>query len=432
MTLGGCGQRPEAGATGGEKSGVAAQSGSAEARLALDVPPGLAVTVDGQPKGNAPLEPLVVAPGKHAVEVDGPCGKASASVEVAAGALTTVRAQEFAELTVAQLTLVAKTLDGKPVNPAVFLGDWAVPGAAGQPTPIPACKQRLRVAADGLGGFMEDVEFEAGKSYVREVVLAPGPDMVRIAGGHFRMGPPGPDHYDPNFKYEEAYEDFEGWPHVKTYEVDVQSFDIDRMEVTAEQFHACYKAGFCTHDVMLWGVTTKPRELERCSIEAFELMRDPKRGREKHPANCVAGWEAQKYCEWVGKRLPTDVEWEFAARSRNSEYACSWGGGYSPKVKCDRSGFTTEQGTRETCSFPKDDTAQGLCDMMGSVFETVTRAAVPGRPGLSDCRFNTTARGAPWGGTVMPFEGDEHCFDMSQQEHRGFRCARDVKPADKG
>ncbi|MFZ6186179.1 formylglycine-generating enzyme family protein, partial [Nannocystis pusilla] len=143
----------------------------------------------------------------------------------------------------------------------------------------------------------------------------------------------------------------------------------DRTEVTAEQFHACYKAGFCVHDVVLWGGTSRPRELELCSIEALELMRDPKRGREKHAVNCVAGWEAQKYCEWVGKRLPTDVEWEFAARSRNSEYACSWGGGYSPKVKCDRSGFTYHQGTRETCSFPKDNTEQGLCDMMGSVSE---------------------------------------------------------------
>ncbi|MFZ6186192.1 SUMF1/EgtB/PvdO family nonheme iron enzyme, partial [Nannocystis pusilla] len=121
---------------------------------------------------------------------------------------------------------------------------------------------------DGLGGFMEDIEFEAGKSYVREVVLAPGSDMVRIAGGHFRMGPPGPDHYDPNFNYDEAYEDFEGWPHIKTYEVDVPTFDIDRTEVTAEQFHACYKAGFCVHDVVLWGGTSRPRELELCSIEA--------------------------------------------------------------------------------------------------------------------------------------------------------------------
>ncbi|WAS90906.1 SUMF1/EgtB/PvdO family nonheme iron enzyme [Nannocystis punicea] len=429
LTLGGCGQRPDPGSSGDAKSGAAAQPGPAEARLALDVPPGLAVTVDGQPRGNAPLEPLVVAPGKHAVEVDGPCGKASASVEVAAGALTTVSAQEFAGLKVAQLSVVARTSAQKPVNPAVFLGDWAVPGAAGQPTAIPACKLRLRLTADGLGGFMEDIEFEAGKSYVREVVLAPGSDMIRIAGGHFRMGPPGPPHYDPKFDIHEAYEDFEGWPHIKTYEVDVPTFDLDRTEVTAEQFHACYEAGFCVDDPVLAGGTRITDDRQACSIEVFQEKKAPKAGREKHPANCVAGWEAKKYCEWVGKRLPLDVEWEFAARSRNSEYACSWGGGYSPKVKCDRSGFTIEQGTRESCSFPKDNTEQGLCDMIGGVSELVTRAAVPGRAALSDCDFNTTGRGPAWGGSSAPFEGGEQCLDMHQSVYSGFRCARDVSAA---
>ncbi|MFZ6186006.1 hypothetical protein, partial [Nannocystis pusilla] len=102
---------------------------------------------------------------------------------------------------------------------------------------------------------------------------------------------------------------------------------------------------------------------------------------------------------------------------------------YSPKVKCDRSGFTYHQGTRETCSFPKDNTEQGLCDMMGSVSETVTRAAVPGRPDLSDCQFNTVGRGGPWGGGTMPFEGGERCVAMSQSENRGLRCARDVGAA---
>ncbi|MFZ6186143.1 hypothetical protein ACOXH8_46000, partial [Nannocystis pusilla] len=117
LTLGGCAQRPDPGPSNDAKSGAAGQSGPAETRLALDVPPGLAIIVDGEPEGNAPLEPFVVAPGKHAVEVDGPCGKASASVEVAAGALTTVSAPEFAGLKVAQLNVLATTQDRKPVNP---------------------------------------------------------------------------------------------------------------------------------------------------------------------------------------------------------------------------------------------------------------------------------------------------------------------------
>jgi formylglycine-generating enzyme required for sulfatase activity len=350
-------------------------------------------------------------------------------VEAAAGAVTTVTGEAFAGLKLAQLSVIARTPERKPAEVSVFLGDWKVPGAAAQPTAVPACKQRLRVVApEGLGGFMEDIEFEAGKSYVRELALAPGPDMVRIAGARFRIGPPGPEHYDPKFKTEEADEDYEGWPHIKTYEVDISTFDIDRTEVTAEQFHACYEAGFCVDDPVMGGGSKFPLWDDRkyCTIESLKRTRDPKPGRWNHPTNCVAGWEAKKYCEWVGKRLPTDVEWEFAARSRNQEYACSWGGGYSPKVRCDRSGFDVATGTQEICSYPPDDTEQGLCDMIGGVAEIVTRADVPGRPALSDCKLNTETRGPAFGWTGAPFEGSDLCYDKHLSTRRGFRCARDV------
>jgi formylglycine-generating enzyme required for sulfatase activity len=430
LTLGGCVQRPEAETTGEQKPGPAG-AGSAETRLALDVPPGLAVSVDGEPRGKTSQEPLVVAPGKHTLEVDGPCGKANATVEAAAGALATVSAPQFAGLQVAQLTVTAKTPEGKPATPAVFLGDWEVPGAAAQPSAIPACKLRLRIVApDGLGSFMEDIEFEAGKSYQRELSLAPGPDMVRIAGGHFRMGPPGPDHYNPNFEKEVGnLEHIEGWPKIKTYEVDVQTFDIDRTEVTAEQFHACYKAGFCADDPVLWGGTKTPDSLELCSIEVFQELRPPKPGREKHPANCVAGWEAKKYCEWVGKRLPTDVEWEFAARSRNSEYACSWGGGFHLDRSCDHSSSASRNGTLDVCSSPVDDTEQGLCDMMGNVGELATHATLPGRSEESDCPHNVVIRGAAWDDGFFPPFMPRGCAKKIQSERRGFRCARAVSAA---
>ncbi len=422
LALGGCTAKSDPAPVRNE------QPAPTETRLTLDVPPGLAVLVDGEAKGNTPLEPIVVSPGKHALEVDGPCGKHTAEVEAPAGVITRVSAERFAGLSVARLTVTAKLRDGTPVTPDVFLGTWAVPRAAGTEVQIPACTLRLGIASEGLGGFTEDVEFEAGKAYVRDVVLAPGPDMIRIAGGKFRMGPPGPNLYDPEFDREGAYEEFDGWPWIKTYEVDVPSFEIDRTEVTAEQFHACYTAGYCAYSVLLWGGTMTPDRPEACSTEPYEKLRPPKQGRAGHPANCVADWEAKKYCEWVGKRLPSDVEWEFAARSRKSAYTCSWGGGFSPKVACDRSGFLHYDGTRDVCSFPTDNTEQGLCDMMGSLSELVTYAPVTGRSPLKNCPSNTAIRGAQWGqNTVMPFDDGARCMDMSQSDAVGFRCARDVK-----
>ena len=425
LSLGGCDKRPDPGPSSAGKPDPAGQPGPTETRIALDMPPGLAVTVDGEPRGNAPLGPLVVSPGKHALEVEGPCGKASASVEVAAGVLTTVSAEDFAGLKVARLAVVAKQLDGTLVRPAVFLGDWAVPGIAGAQVLIPACKLRLKVASEGLGGFMEDIEFEAGKAYMREVVLVPGPDMVRIHGAHFRMGPPGPDHFNPRFDEVGPDERVVGWPWIKTYAVDVETFEIDRTEITAEQFHACYKAGFCSRSVLLWGGTRKPNKPEQCSTEVYQDLREPKSGRAEHPANCVAPWEAEKFCQWVGKRLPTDAEWEFSARSRNSGYACAWGGDFNLSADgCDRSG--DQSGTKDVCSFPVDNTEQGLCDMMSSVSELVTHAAVPGRPAPKDCPYNTVIRGAASNEThITPFEY-RGCAGMMQAYENGFRCARDV------
>lgn len=427
VLAGGCSPHADPGSAGGAEPQAPAKP--LEATLTFDLPLGLALRVDGSLRGLTPLDPLVVSPGEHALELESPCGDLSATINAAPGALTPIGAQTFAALEIARLHVIAKTPQRQPAAVEVSLGDWKVPDAAAQPTQVPACKLRLRlVAPEGLGGFMEDIVFAPGESYVREVVLAPGPDMVRIAGARFRIGPPGPDHYDPSFDYEEAYEDFEGWPHIKTYEVDIPTFDIDRTEVTAEQFHACYEAGFCGGDPVMEGSTRVPSRVDRprCNIDIFQALRPPKPGRWAHPANCVAGWEAKRYCEWVGKRLPTDVEWEFAARSRNPEYACSWGGGYSPKMKCDRSGFHLHQGTREGCSYPSDNTEQGLCDMIGGVVETVTRATVPGRPALRDCKLATVARGPAFGESAAPFEGGEQCDDMLQSPYAGFRCARDV------
>ena len=172
-----------------------------------------------------------------------------------------------------------------------------------------------------------------------------------------------------------------------------------------------------------------PNEPDRCTTEVYNEMRPPKSGRSAHPANCVAPWEAEKYCKWVGKRLPTDAEWEFAARSRNSTYACSWGGDFDIKRGCERSGVQQRSGTRDVCFFQKDNTEQGVCDMMGSVAELVTHAAVAGRAAQTDCPYNAVIRGAEWGvNYVMPFE-PLGCQGMMQSQRTGFRCARDVAAA---
>ncbi len=155
--------------------------------------------------------------------------------------------------------------------------------------------------------------------------------------------------------------------------VSLSAYYIDKTEVTVGAFQECVEAGECSHHMddgtcRFWdGITW---------VDA--VLPQNYRGM-MQPMVCVSWEQAKDYCEWVGKRLPTEAEWEKAARGTDGR-RYPWG---NEGVDCDHaiienyeiagSGGCYSNSTWDVCSkSPAGDSPYGLCDMAGNVGEWVS------------------------------------------------------------
>ena len=149
------------------------------------------------------------------------------------------------------------------------------------------------------------------------------------------------------------------------------TFEILKTEVTARQYELCKEHGCCL-------ATGNWKE---CNVDSVE--KDPAWDYDNSPANCVDWSEAQMFCNWVGGWLPSAMQWEKAAlhgRLESDEYP--WGNkaptcDYAVMVGDDDGFCRTDDGenrllrSQPVCSLEKGNTADGLCDMSGNVWEWV-------------------------------------------------------------
>lgn len=212
--------------------------------------------------------------------------------------------------------------------------------------------------------------------------------MVRIPGGTFRMGcSNGASDCSPS--------------HLVT----VAPFEIDLFEVTLASFKGCVDAGKClptpTHSDCNWG----------------------KDGRERRPINCVDWHQARIYCGWIGRRLPTEAEWEFAAVGQTG-WIYPWGNERPDKTRSCWGESDTSSATCPVGKFPLGKSRFGLLDMTGNVAEWMEDAHCTYTREPSETRYCDPKRRVVRDG--YPAAGRTGLVPEHAGNQNGFRCAKSI------
>jgi formylglycine-generating enzyme required for sulfatase activity len=259
------------------------------------------------------------------------------------------------------------------------------------------------------------------------VLPPPGPRMVRIPAGTFQMGSNDGDEDEK-----------------PVHSVTLPSFEMDVTEVTVADYQACVAAKACppAFTTVSWPVMTF--EIEKT---LNPLCNAARKGRELHPINCVDWNQARAYCQWDGKRLPTEEECEYAARgSEGRKYP--WGD-VAPEPEllngCGRecvemaegegwtwtsSMYAGNDGYADTApvgSFPKGKSPFGVLDMAGNVWEWTETKYCDSYAASKNCTEIRVVRGGSWG-DISPSSARatnrSKFVASSRSSLLGFRCVR--------
>lgn len=219
--------------------------------------------------------------------------------------------------------------------------------------------------------------------------------------------------------------------------VELADFELGKTEVTNAQYALCVAAGACT-----------PAHYERCQQwnnrehpdATGPVSENSELRRATHPVVCVDWGQASAFAHWAGARLPSEAEWEFAARSGGQHAHYPWG---DDAPDCSRARFDTgidgalrpgcgRGWTAPPCSTPKGNSAQGVCDLAGNVAEWVADGYSPDTDVPLDGSARTQPaelrvhRGGSWDEARGDLQATARKGDLPRLRSQGlgFRLAR--------
>ena len=274
---------------------------------------------------------------------------------------------------------------------------------------IAACGQKAPV---GVGQTSEQVKEKTSSTDSMKMVLLPA--------GSFQMGG----------LNEKAQPDEE-----PDHKVTLKGFWIDQTEVTNAQYAKCVQAGNCE----------VPNELKSATHADYFTNAEYA----DFPVVYVTWNDADTYCKWAGRRLPTEAEWEYAARG--SELRNYPWGDTDPTNETANFGYQNKD-TAKVGSYPKGASPFGILDMAGNVWEWVAdyysqtyyqnspaeNPTGPDKPGVNGLRM--TIRGGSWVDEIVELRASNRGYALAQDltadklsnsyagqanDHIGFRCVAD-------
>jgi formylglycine-generating enzyme required for sulfatase activity len=294
-----------------------------------------------------------------------------------------------------------------------------IPPASSPPTPSPSSGTQIAV-----GSYSQQPQTPPAS-----LVGNDGAEMVLVPSGEFSMGSDR-DELDRLQASRESFGD-----EIPRHRVYLDAFYIDKYEVTNAHFQQFVQAtGHRTQAELVNGANWRAPRGPGSSIT----------GLEQHPVVQVSQEDAKAYCSWAGKRLPTEAEWEKAARGTDGQHY-PWGNQFDGRRVnfCDTNcaykwkDNAANDGYRYTApvgSYEEGKSPYGAYDMAGNVWEWVadwydanyyrhSPAHNPQGPASGD---KTVLRGGGWGDLALHVRASDRVrrAPARQNDTFGFRCAK--------
>ena len=314
---------------------------------------------------------------------------------------------------------------------------------SGELTPVSDVNERSGVSPTPKEQSISDIDTDVSEYYLGDRQIRPtdGMVMVYVSSGEFNMGS---SHEEVIYARELCRESVsQNDIHISVcssaaytneqpaHSVRLHSYWIDQTEITNQQYSLCTNSGECTPPVELGSFT---RDV---------YFADPEFA--NYPVVYVRWDQAAAYCQWAGGRLPTEAEWEYAARGPKS-LIYPWGNTFDryrlnycdvncPAGVIDSSFDDQYPETAPVGSYPEGASWIGALDMAGNVREwvadwygyyTADRQENPQGATQGDGHI---PRGGSWLDTpddVRSANRGENSPDYTRHKV-GFRCVVDIQ-----